>query len=127
MRCGFSYHPGPEVILDSTGDSIGIALYNGANVISSSTWPSHTEMPSGNEINVRRSSTVGSRVEYSPVLPAAGDYEVAVWLPRRDEGWVNVGTGATSVEVEVHHRTGTTTHTVALPPDNGALVSLRGE
>ena len=109
----------PEVVLDSTGDSSGIKLYNGANVISSATWPSIATDASGNELTVRRSSTVGSRVEFAPALPTPGDYEISVWLPRRNGAWVNSGTGATSVEVEVHHRTGTATHTVALPPDNG--------
>lgn len=110
----------PDVVLDSTGDSTGIKLYNGSNVISSATWPSIATDLSGNELNLRRSSTVNSRVEFIPVLPAPGDYEVSVWLPRRNGPWVNAGTGATSVEIDIVHRTGTATHTVALPTDNGA-------
>lgn len=109
----------PEVVLDSTGDSTGIALYN-ATVISSAAWGSVSPILSANEMNLRRSSTVNAHVDFSPVLPAPGDYEVSVWLPRRGGDWVTSGkTGVTSVQVEVVARAGSTTHTVELPPDNG--------
>ena len=109
----------PEVVLDSTGDSTGIALYN-ATVISSAAWGSVSPILSANEMNLRRSSTVNAHVDFSPVLPTPGDYEVSVWLPRRGGDWVTSGkTGVTSVQVEVVARAGSTTHTVELPPDNG--------
>ena len=109
----------PEVVLDSTGDSTGVALYN-ATGISSAAWGSVSPVLSGNEMNLRRSSTVNAHVDFSPVLPTPGDYEVSVWLPRRGGDWVTSGkTGVTSVQVEVVARSGSTTHTVNLPPDNG--------
>ena len=108
----------PEVILDSTGDTTGVKMYNASGVISSATWPS-TAIPDGNEINTRRTTVVGAKIEFIPTLPTPGDYEVSVWLPRRGGGWISSGTGATTITVEVHHRTGIATHTVDLPPDNG--------
>ncbi len=109
----------PEVVLDSTGDSLGVALY-GASGISSAAWASVSPVLSGNEMSIRRSSTVGAHIDFAPSLPTPGDYEVSLWLPRRGGDWVTSGkTGVTSVQVEVTARSGTTTHTVDLPPDNG--------
>lgn len=115
----------PEVILDSTGDSTGIGLYNAAGVISSSTWLNHSVNYHCHELNTRRSVTPGSSVVFTPSLPTPGEYEVSVWMPRRGGSWViGVTTSVTTAEVEVHSRSGVSTHTVTLPEGNGAWVQV---
>lgn len=100
-----------SVEVDSTSPDNGTMAYTP----NSTTWASAVDKSGGFQ-GVRRSTTAGSTATFFPILPAAGEYEVSMWMPTRSGAWLPSGaTAPTSVEIDLHHRSGVSSFDVPIP------------
>lgn len=100
----------PEAVVEANGSATDVALYPG-----SSSWP-YTATSSGFNMSTRRSATTNATATFTPSLPAAGYYDVSVWIPQSNGPWIPAGgTMAAAIPLEVHHRTGVASFNVTIP------------
>ncbi len=96
-----------------------IVASGAAYIPSLTAWPNVTDSSAYSQ-SVRRANLSSGTATFLPAIPAAGSYEVSLWLPRRAGTWVPAGgTAATTFQVEITHRGILTSLTVPIT-DRGA-------
>lgn len=101
-----------DVVLDSTSNTGGVTFSPG-----SSDWTSVSDL-SGYGGHIRRSNSVasGASVSFQPTIPVEGDYDISIWLPPNTGAWLPGGSAASTFDVDVYVRGGSSsTVTVTMP------------